>query len=65
MWMDSEEEWKYQVQEEAVFQYTTAQINKIDGTQTKYPALQLATSKSNPAERWRFIETKHLKQLLS
>lgn len=50
-------EWKYKVQEQAVFQYRAAQISKLDGTQTKYPALKLTISKNIPAERWRFIET--------
>lgn len=48
------------VQEEAVLQYTIAQISKLDATQTKYPALKLTISKNIPAERWRFIETQHI-----
>lgn len=50
-------EWKYKVQKEVVFQCTTAQITKLDGTQTKYPVLKLTISKNIPEERWRFTET--------
>lgn len=48
-------EWKGRVQEERVLQQTTAQISKLDRTQTKYPALRITTNEN--IQNHRFIET--------